>query len=111
MSASTSYPTVYQPFGLPIGSVRGFLSLLICSFFWIVLLQPEPIAPPLGHFFLLTLVFLAFASNPHHADPERHGHQKSPAGDMSRDPTRSLCLARSYTGPRGGLRQLRLRIR
>jgi hypothetical protein len=60
----------YPTFGLPSGSVRGFLSVLICSFFWIVLLLPEPepgrpaIHAPLGHFFLLTLVFMAFASHP-----------------------------------------------
>lgn len=54
----------YPTFGLPSGSVRGFLSVLICSFFWIVLLYPpdSPINAPLGHFFLLTLVFMAFAS-------------------------------------------------
>jgi hypothetical protein len=56
----------YHPYGLPMGTVRGFLSVLICSFFWIVLLYPKENAPtaPLGHFFLLTLVFLAFASHP-----------------------------------------------
>ena len=32
----------YPTFGLPWGSVRGFLSVLICSFFWIVLLLPRP---------------------------------------------------------------------
>jgi hypothetical protein len=55
-----------QPYGLPMGTVRGFLSVLICSFFWLVLLlggDPPPKAP-LAHFFLLTLVFLAFASHP-----------------------------------------------
>jgi hypothetical protein len=54
----------YPTFGLPAGSVRGILSVLICSFFWVVLLLPNPPAAPLGHFFLLTLVFLAFASHP-----------------------------------------------
>jgi hypothetical protein len=56
----------YPTFGLPSGSVRGFLSVLICSFFWIVLLSPadSKITAPLGHFFLLTLVFMAFASQP-----------------------------------------------
>jgi len=56
----------YQPYGLAMGTVRGFLSVLICSFFWIVLLYPNENAPtvPLGHFFLLTLVFMAFASHP-----------------------------------------------
>lgn len=61
---SHEYPT----FGLPPGSVRGIISVLICSFFWIVLLWPAtsplPMTVPLGHFFLLTLVFLAFASHP-----------------------------------------------
>lgn len=63
----------YPTFGLPQGSVRGILSVLICSFFWIVLLQsPESgITAPLGHFFLLTLVFLAFASHPF---PEARTH-------------------------------------
>jgi hypothetical protein len=60
------YVQEYPTFGLPTGSVRGLLSVLICSFFWIVLLLPpeSTITPPLGHFFLLTLVFLAFASHP-----------------------------------------------
>jgi hypothetical protein len=69
---SSSNPAAVQeefhPYGLPMGTVRGFLSLLICAFFWIVLLYPGDNAPtaPLGHFFLLTLVFLAFASHPLH---------------------------------------------
>jgi hypothetical protein len=54
-----------HPFGLPPGSVRGFMSLLICAFFWIVLLWPDDMAKPLlGHFFLLALVLMAFASSP-----------------------------------------------
>jgi hypothetical protein len=61
-----------QPFGLPAGSVRGFLSVLICGFFWIVLLVPGEAAKPLlAHFFLLSLVFMAFASSPSLQDP-RH---------------------------------------
>jgi hypothetical protein len=60
---------VRQPFGLPMGTVRGFMSVLICSFFWIFLLLPappdqRPLTAPLGHFFLLTLVFLSFATHP-----------------------------------------------
>jgi hypothetical protein len=56
----------FHPFGLPMGTVRGFMSVLICSFFWIVLLLPDAqaVKAPLAHFFLLTLVFLAFASHP-----------------------------------------------
>ena len=63
----------YPTFGLPSGSVRGFLSVLICSFFWVVLLLPadRAVTVPLGHFFLLTLVFMAFASHPL---PEAHTH-------------------------------------
>ena len=55
-----------QPFGLPAGTVRGFLSLLICAFFWMVLLWPsDAVAKPLlGHFFMLALVLMAFASSP-----------------------------------------------
>jgi hypothetical protein len=57
--------TEFNPYGLPHGTVRGFLSVLICSFFWILLLYPDWNTPaPLGHFFLLTLVFMAFASHP-----------------------------------------------
>lgn len=68
--SATGYVQEYPTFGLPAGSVRGFLSVLICSFFWIFLLLPEPPAgqellkAPLGHFFLLTLVFMSFASHP-----------------------------------------------
>lgn len=55
-----------HPFGLPMGSVRGFMSLLICGFFWLVLLWPgeQIVKPLLGHFFLLALVLMAFASSP-----------------------------------------------
>ncbi|MCI0703864.1 MAG: hypothetical protein L0241_22625 [Planctomycetia bacterium] len=67
---STAAQNEFHPYGLPMGTVRGFLSVLICSFFWIFLILPEPppdqppLKAPLGHFFLLTLVFLAFASQP-----------------------------------------------
>ncbi|MBM3982551.1 MAG: hypothetical protein FJ304_20230 [Planctomycetes bacterium] len=64
MSTAPAPVQEYPTFGLPAGSVRGILSVLICSFFWVVLLLPNPPAAPLGHFFLLTLVFLAFASHP-----------------------------------------------
>ena len=66
-----------HPFGLPLGSVRGFMSLAICGFFWVVLLfpgDPEAIRPPLGHFFLLGLVMMAFASTPHVALDESAGN-------------------------------------
>lgn len=55
-----------NPFGLAAGTVRGFLALLICSFFWIVLLsRSDPnVKPLLAHFFMLALVLMAFASSP-----------------------------------------------
>lgn len=55
-----------HPFGLPMGTVRGFMALLICSFFWIVFLLPENKAVhiPLAHYGLLFLVALALAAHP-----------------------------------------------
>lgn len=53
-----------QPFGLPLGTVRAFLSLLICGFFWVVLLWPagKPAPEPLlAHYFMLMLVILTFS--------------------------------------------------
>src|SRR4051812_21567349 len=66
MSAEMITQGETHTYGLPMGTVRGFLSVLICSFFWFILLYPWDNPPhiPLGHFFLLTLVFLAFASHP-----------------------------------------------
>jgi hypothetical protein len=49
------------------GSVRGMFSILICSFFWILLLLPGEVEPPktmLAHFFMLGLVIMAFATSP-----------------------------------------------
>lgn len=60
------------PFGLPLGTIRGLLSLLICAFFWLVLLLPdapdgaEATRPLLAHFFMLALVLLLFS--PHSKD-------------------------------------------
>ncbi|MGL6097537.1 MAG: hypothetical protein ACRC7O_17285 [Fimbriiglobus sp.] len=53
-----------HPFGLPMGTVRGVLSLLICGFFWAVMLWPggtEPPRPLLAHYFMLMLVILTFS--------------------------------------------------
>jgi hypothetical protein len=63
----TTPPTAMpNPFGLPAGTVRGLLSILICSFVWVVLLLPETyqVKVVLAHFFLLGLVLMAFASSP-----------------------------------------------
>ena len=54
-----------HPFGLPQGTIRGILSLLICAFVWMVLLWPTEVKLPLSHFFLMALVLMAFSSSPH----------------------------------------------
>lgn len=59
---TVNYPR--HPFGLPLGTIRGFLSLLICGFVWMVLLLPGDQKLPLSHFFLMALVLLAFSSSP-----------------------------------------------
>lgn len=66
-----------HPFGLPLGTIRGVFSLLICGFFWLIILLPERVGMPpvkavLGHFFMLALVFMAFASNPAGGSSKRH---------------------------------------
>lgn len=80
---STSAPTdsvttipepVRHPFGLPLGSIRGMFSVLICAFFWLTLLWPggdQPVRALLGHYFMLALVVMAFASSPIIADREK----------------------------------------
>ncbi len=66
MSVPSVYGNVRHPYGLPAGTVRGFMSVLICSFFWITLLLPEEhgFTAPLGHFVLFFLVFSSFVSHP-----------------------------------------------
>jgi hypothetical protein len=52
----------YHPFGLPIGSVRGFIALLIGAFFWFTLLTPSKVVDVLlAHYFMLFLVLLVFS--------------------------------------------------
>lgn len=56
-------PGPAHPFGLPMGSVRGIMALLIVGFFWFAALYPgtsETLRLPLGHFFLLPLVLYSF---------------------------------------------------
>lgn len=58
-------PAVRQPFGLPMGTIRGVLALLICGFVWMVLLWPhDGVKLPLAHFFLGSMVFMAFVTHP-----------------------------------------------
>lgn len=55
-----------NPLGLPAGTVRGTMALLICGFVWLVLLWPhEGVKLPLAHYFLGSMVFMAFVTNPH----------------------------------------------
>jgi hypothetical protein len=50
-----------HPFGLPMGSVRAFMALLILSNFWLVVLWPKDNARLfLGHFVMLPLVLYSF---------------------------------------------------
>jgi hypothetical protein len=63
-SAPPAVPEVQHPFGLPMGTVRGVLALLICGFVWLVLLWPTETKLPLAHFFLGSMVFMAFVSHP-----------------------------------------------
>lgn len=57
---TVNYPR--HPFGLPLGTIRAFLALLICVFVWMVLLLPGEQKLPLSHFFLMALVLLAFGT-------------------------------------------------
>jgi hypothetical protein len=70
---SSDSDQVYHPLGLALGSVRSLMSLFICVFFWLILLWPTEnfMRPLLGHFFLLTLVLLAFGSSPNKGEEVR----------------------------------------
>ena len=69
-----------HPFGLPLGTVRGFLSLLICGFFWVVILSPAADAPQplLAHYFMLILVLLVFSPYAKGTVPEDEGSRWLP---------------------------------
>jgi hypothetical protein len=56
---------VRHPLGLPPGSVRGMLALLIVIQFWLLLMLPESskVAIPINLYMLLTLVVLFFVSH------------------------------------------------
>jgi hypothetical protein len=58
-------PHPRPPLGLPPGSIRGILSVLIVSIFWILLLVPDAqaIKIPLNLYFLLSLVMVFFVAH------------------------------------------------
>lgn len=64
-SAPAALPEARHPFGLPLGTIRGTLALMICGFVWLVLLWPhDGVKLPLAHYFLGSMVFLAFVTHP-----------------------------------------------
>lgn len=65
-------PRVRHPFGLPMGTIRATLALLICGFVWLVLLWPhDNVRLPLAHFFMGSMVFMAFVTHPRLPNEER----------------------------------------
>jgi hypothetical protein len=64
MSTSGS-PAIRHPLGLPRGSIRGIMALMITLLFWLMIALPDsykfPI--PLSHYFLLALVMLFFVGH------------------------------------------------
>jgi hypothetical protein len=68
-----------SPLGLPPGSVRGILSLLIVVEFWLLLLLPESskVPIPINLYFLMTLVAVFFSS---------HGKSIATASDPNPSP-------------------------
>jgi hypothetical protein len=72
-------PVVRHPLGLPAGSVRAVLSLIIAGLFWLLLLLPadKDVQVPLYLYFLLGMVLVFFAS---------HGRSIAPAGAAHRSP-------------------------
>ncbi len=64
-TAPPAVPEVRHPFGLPMGTIRATLALLICAFVWLVLLWPhDTVKLPLAHFFMGSMVFMAFVTHP-----------------------------------------------
>lgn len=75
MSVTTvsPYPVYRQPLGLPMGSIRATLSLLIVGLFLLLIALPadKPVVIPMFLYFLLAMVLVFFAA---------HGHSIAPAG-------------------------------
>jgi hypothetical protein len=85
-------PYLRHPLGLPPGSVRSVLALMIAALFWLLVAMPEghqvPVPPFL--YFLLALILLFFGSHGHTIG--RHaGDGRSPLG-MPRGSIRAVIL-------------------
>ena len=74
-------PYTRHPLGLPPGSVRAVLALMIAGLFWALVAMPEQHAVPVPPFlyFLLALIFLFFGSHGHSIG-KHLGDGRSPLG-------------------------------
>jgi hypothetical protein len=80
--SSAAPSQTYYPLGLPPGSVRAILTLMIAGLFWMLTLVPQPEGAPPVHiplflFALLPMVLLFFAA---------HGKSIRPDGSKVRSP-------------------------
>ncbi len=78
-NVDTAGQPVHHPLGMPAGSVRGLLSLLIVIQFWLLLLLPDSrkVPIPLNLYLLMSLVALFFVS---------HGKSIATAADPTPSP-------------------------
>ena len=88
----TGEPYLRHPLGLPPGSVRSVLAMMIAGLFWLLIAMPEghevPVPPFL--YFLLALILLFFGAHGHTIG--RHlGDGRSPLG-LPRGTVRALIL-------------------
>jgi hypothetical protein len=79
--SESSEPYLRHPLGLPPGSVRSVLALMIAGLFWLLIAMPEghEVAVPPFLYFLLALILLFFGAHGHTIG--RHlGDGRSPLG-------------------------------
>jgi hypothetical protein len=76
VTVAPSYPVYRQPLGLPAGSIRAALSLLIVGLFLLLLALPsdKQVVIPLYLYFLLCMVLVFFAAHGHSIAPEGVAH-------------------------------------
>jgi hypothetical protein len=76
MPAVSDVPYARYPLGLPAGSVRAVLALMIAGLFWLLLVLPEgnEVPVPLFLYFLLGLIMLFFGSHGHTIGRPFGGH-------------------------------------